>query len=55
MKEITVYITEESLGKLVDKELRERLEMFEADDSKHSEDIAFRKEQIPALRIVIDG
>ena len=50
-----VELSDETLEKIVDTELRILLEILEADPPTHPDDVAYCKKMIPALKIVLEG
>ena len=55
MKKYTFYMDDDEVDRLINQELTEILQVIEADDPKHPDDIAWRKEMIPALKTVIEA
>ena len=50
-----IELSDETLEKIVDTELRILLEILEADPPTHPDDVAYCKKMIPALKIVLEG
>ena len=50
-----IELSDETIEKIVDEELRDRLKLFEDESPTHPNDIAYFERQIPALKVVLEG